>query len=107
MYKRQDLDEDALEFLADMAGGDARTALNAIELGILTTQRSDDGRIHITLSLIHIFTMMEVMTTEVTTTEVMMTEVTAMEATTVVSTAMILQAVKASAAVIIAGIKTL
>ena len=46
-----DLDEDALEFLADMAGGDARTALNAIELGILTTQRSDDGRIHITLEV--------------------------------------------------------
>ena len=46
-----DLDEDALEFLADMAGGDARTALNAIELGILTTQRSEDGRIHITLEV--------------------------------------------------------
>ena len=29
----------------------ARTALNAIELGILTTQRSDDGRIHITLEV--------------------------------------------------------
>ncbi len=43
------LDEDAKEFLADMAGGDARAALNAIELGILTTAPSEDGRIHITL----------------------------------------------------------
>ncbi len=42
------IDEDALEFLADMAGGDARNALNAIELGILTTERSADGIIHIT-----------------------------------------------------------
>lgn len=45
------IDEDALEFLADIAGGDARSALNAIELGILTTERSDDGRIHITLDV--------------------------------------------------------
>ena len=45
------IDEDALEFLADIAGGDARNALNAIELGILTTQRSEDGQIHITLEV--------------------------------------------------------
>lgn len=43
------VDEDALDFLADMSGGDARAALNAIELGILTTERSGDGLIHITL----------------------------------------------------------
>ncbi len=43
--------EDALEFLADIAGGDARNALNAIELGILTTPRSADGKIHITLDV--------------------------------------------------------
>lgn len=42
-------DEDALDFLADVAGGDARAALNAIELGILTTERSADGMIHIDL----------------------------------------------------------
>jgi putative ATPase len=42
------LEPDAEEFLADIADGDARHALNAIELGILTTQRSDDGLIHIT-----------------------------------------------------------
>ena len=41
--------EDALEFLADMANGDARSALNAIELGVLTTERAEDGLIHITL----------------------------------------------------------
>ena len=45
------IDEDALDFLADMAGGDARNALNAIELGILTTDRSKDGIIHITVDV--------------------------------------------------------
>ena len=45
------IDEEALEFLADIAGGDARNALNAIELGILTTPRSEDGKIHITLDV--------------------------------------------------------
>lgn len=48
---RAEIDEDALEFLADIAGGDARNALNAIELGILTTERSADGIIHITLDV--------------------------------------------------------
>ena len=43
------LQEDALEFLADVCNGDARSALNAIELGVLTTDRSEDGLIHITL----------------------------------------------------------
>lgn len=45
------IDEDAVEFLADMAGGDARAALNAIELGVLTTERGADGKIHITLDV--------------------------------------------------------
>ena len=45
------IDEDALEFLADMSEGDARSALNAIELGVLTTQPSEDGQIHITLAV--------------------------------------------------------
>lgn len=45
------IEEDALDFLADVAGGDARHALNAIELGIMTTERSADGRIHITLDV--------------------------------------------------------
>ena len=46
-----EIDGDALEFLADISGGDARNALNAIELGILTTKRSEDGKIHITLDV--------------------------------------------------------
>lgn len=45
------MDDDALEFLADMTNGDARAALTAIELGILTTDRSEDGIIHITLDV--------------------------------------------------------
>ncbi len=43
--------DDALEFLADVSNGDARSALNAIELGVLTTERSEDGLIHITLDV--------------------------------------------------------
>lgn len=43
--------EDALDFLADISGGDARHALNAVELGIMSTARSDDGKIHITLDV--------------------------------------------------------
>ncbi len=42
------IEEDALDFLAQLSGGDARHALNAIELGIMTTRRSEDGRIYIT-----------------------------------------------------------
>lgn len=44
-------DEEVLEFLADVSGGDARHALNAIELGIMTTNRSEDGKIHITMDV--------------------------------------------------------
>ena len=43
-----EIDADARDFLADLADGDARHALNAIELGIMTTERSSDGKIHIT-----------------------------------------------------------
>lgn len=45
------IEEDALNFLADLSDGDARRALNAVELGILTTERSTDGRIHLTLDV--------------------------------------------------------
>ncbi len=45
------IDEDALEFLGDISNGDARAALNAIELGVLTTERAEDGYIHITLEV--------------------------------------------------------
>ena len=46
-----DIDEDALEFLADVSNGDARAALTALELGVLTTDRSEDGVIHITIDV--------------------------------------------------------
>lgn len=45
------IDQEALMFLADAAGGDARHALNAVELGIKTTERGEDGAIHITLGV--------------------------------------------------------
>ena len=45
------IEDDAMEFLADLSGGDARHALNAVELGIMTTNRSEDGKIHITLEV--------------------------------------------------------
>ena len=45
------IEEDAVDFLADISGGDARHVLNAIELGILTTDRAEDGKIHITLDV--------------------------------------------------------
>ena len=46
-----EIDNDALDFLADASGGDARLALNAVDLAVLTTPRSDDGIIHITLGV--------------------------------------------------------
>ncbi len=45
------IEEDALAFLSDVSNGDARTALNAIELGILSTKPAEDGKIHITLEV--------------------------------------------------------
>ncbi len=45
------IDADAEEFLADMADGDARQALNAVELGVLTTAPGTDGKIRITLEV--------------------------------------------------------
>ena len=47
---RVKIEEDAADFLADTANGDARAALNAVELGVLTTERSEDGLIHIDLA---------------------------------------------------------
>ncbi|MCR4839957.1 MAG: replication-associated recombination protein A [Lachnospiraceae bacterium] len=46
------IDDDALEFLSDSANGDARQALNAIELGVLTTKPSEDGKVHITMDVV-------------------------------------------------------
>ena len=45
------IDENAAEFISDAANGDARSALNAVELGVLTTERSEDGFIHLSLEV--------------------------------------------------------
>lgn len=50
MY-RAELSDEALDFIADMSNGDARAALNALELAVLTTPRAEDGIIHITLEV--------------------------------------------------------
>ena len=46
-----DITDEAAEFLADAADGDARAALNAIELAVITTNPSEDGIIHVTLDV--------------------------------------------------------
>jgi putative ATPase len=46
-----EISEEALEFLADICGGDARIALNAVELGVMTTERDTDGKIQLTLEV--------------------------------------------------------
>ena len=51
IYKAR-IDDEALEALADICGGDARHALNAIELAVLTTDAETDGTVHITMSVI-------------------------------------------------------
>ncbi len=48
---RVKIEEEVLDFFAEIAGGDARHALNALELGVLTTQRSEDDYIHITMEV--------------------------------------------------------
>jgi putative ATPase len=49
--KKVQFDDDALDHLADVANGDARAALNALELAVETTQPNDDGVIHITMAV--------------------------------------------------------
>ncbi len=44
--------DEALDALADIAGGDARHALNAIELAVMTTERNAAGKIEITIPVI-------------------------------------------------------
>ena len=46
------MDEDAVEFLANAACGDARSAIGAVELGAMTTERGADGKIRLTLEII-------------------------------------------------------
>ncbi|MBZ9625012.1 replication-associated recombination protein A [Clostridium sp. FP2] len=45
------MDSVAVDYLANMANGDARRALNALELSILTTDRDEQGRINITIEV--------------------------------------------------------
>ncbi len=45
------IDEKALNFLSNIANGDARVALNAVELAVLTTDRDSDGKIYINLDV--------------------------------------------------------
>jgi putative ATPase len=47
-----ELDKDAFQFLLVMSNGDARVALNALELAASTTALSEDGKRHIKLSAI-------------------------------------------------------
>ena len=42
----------AVSYLADRANGDARSALNALELAILTTDRDEHGKINISLEVV-------------------------------------------------------
>ena len=46
-----DITEEALDFMADVSNGDARTALNALELAVLTTEKNDDDKIHIDINI--------------------------------------------------------
>ena len=45
------IEDEAADFLAEIANGDARTALNAVELGVLTTDPNQEGVINITLEV--------------------------------------------------------
>jgi len=46
-----EIDDDALAHLVQVAGGDARNALNALELAVTTTPADKQGRVHITLKV--------------------------------------------------------
>ena len=50
MYNAE-IEEEAVTFLADIAGGDARRAINAVELAVLTTEPGPDGKIRITTAV--------------------------------------------------------
>lgn len=43
-------DEEAIEHIANMAGGDLRSAYNALELAALTSEPNSEGNVHITLA---------------------------------------------------------
>ena len=47
-----DIDDAALRYLANVSNGDARMALNAIELAVITSELNSEGKIHIDLTTI-------------------------------------------------------
>jgi putative ATPase len=47
-----DIAEDAVDYLVEISEGDGRTALNSLELGVLTTPKDDKGIINIDLEVI-------------------------------------------------------
>ena len=47
---RAEVDEAAIDHIARVAGGDLRSAYNALELAVLTTPPKEDGSVHVTLS---------------------------------------------------------
>jgi putative ATPase len=49
--KKVQMDETAKLHLSDLAGGDARNLLNAVELAVESTQPESDGSIHVTLDV--------------------------------------------------------
>ncbi len=49
--RRIEIDDDALQHIITVAGGDARVALNALEMAVETTKPDDDGVIHIDLKV--------------------------------------------------------
>lgn len=50
-YFKVNIEDKALKFLADVSNGDARAALNAVELAVLTTEKGKDGTIDITIGV--------------------------------------------------------
>src|SRR5512136_2067358 len=49
--RKINLDEDAIQHLINVAGGDARNALNALELAVESTLKDAEGSVHITLEV--------------------------------------------------------
>ncbi|MDP4094294.1 MAG: replication-associated recombination protein A [Bacillota bacterium] len=47
-----EVDPDAIEYLANVCGGDARIALNALEIAVLTSELDSEGKVHIDLATV-------------------------------------------------------
>lgn len=46
------IEDDALEFLSEISGGDARIALNALELAVLTSYEADAGELTLNIDIV-------------------------------------------------------